>query len=343
MNPWSAQQANNLPQNNGGDHRLKRHIITIARLGLNLISVTMDPWLYYVPEINTTGDNQKYRLIPNYKLAFLLLIPYPIFIAHRMIIHAFFPSLEDKEDKESFVTQLISQGGPGITAFLLVIILLSSMKSSDSYVFLVVMVPFLLFYSARIYQIYRWTRRRLNSPRSKIWLNLVLYLYGGHVFGGMWYSFAIKKRVGCWNNACIRDKENCSLVNGKYFQIGYNITSTTYLDDTCTNKDLGIFKEAFDSGIVEIKYKFLVKLVYGFRWGLQNLSGFGQNLEPSIYAWENMFVIFITVYGVTMFTYFIGNMQMYIHDSANKSQEKEEKKNHAEEQRKRETEVINIA
>ena len=87
----------------------------------------------------------------------------------------------------------------------------------------------------------------------------------------MWYSFAIKKRVACWNNACIRDKENCSLVNGKYLQIGYNIKNTTYLDDSCNNKNLGIFKDAFDSGIVEIKYPFLVKLVYGFRWGLQNL------------------------------------------------------------------------
>ncbi|TXG71180.1 hypothetical protein EZV62_006115 [Acer yangbiense] len=187
------------------------------------------------------------------------------------------------------------------------------MKSRDPQVFLVVMVPFLIFYSVRIYQIYTWTRIRLTTRRGKIWLNLVLYLYGGHVFGGMWYSFAIKKRVECWNNACIHDKENCSLVNGKYLQIGYNIKNTTYLDDSCNNKNLGIFKDAFDSGIVEIKYTFLVKLVYGFRWGLQNLSGFGQNLQPSTYVWENMFVIFIGVYGVAMFTYFIGNMQVDVY------------------------------
>ncbi|KAK4839831.1 hypothetical protein QYF36_025324 [Acer negundo] len=208
----------------------------------------MDPWLYYVPEIDTSGDNQ-YRLVPNYKLAFLLLIPYPIFIAHRMIIRPFVPPNEPT-DKEGIVKHLtkqsISQGYPGIAAF---------------------------------------------------------------VFGGMWYSFAIKKKVGCWNNACIHGKENCSLVNGKYLQIGYNIKNTTYLDDSCNNKNLGIFKDAFESGIVETKHRFLVKLVYGFRWGLQNLSGFGQNLEPSTYVWENIFVIFIVVYGVAMFTYFIGNMQ----------------------------------
>nr|KAK2654178.1 hypothetical protein Ddye_014034 [Dipteronia dyeriana] len=283
------------------------HWKDITKFALNLICVTTDPWLYYVPEISINGDNQKYRLVPNYKLAFLILIPYPIFIAHRLILRAF----ECCKDDEGIVKQLISQGVPGITASLLVIILLSSMKNSDTYVFLVVMVPFLILYSVRIYQICKWTTKKLEGhPTCKIWLNLILYLYGGHVFGGMWYSFAIKKRVGCWNNACADSKENCSLVIGKYLQIGYNITNTTYLDDSCTNKNLGIFKDAYDSDIVEIKYKFLVKLVYGFRWGIQNLSGFGQNLQPSIYVWENMFVIFIAVYGVAMFTYFIGNMQV---------------------------------
>ncbi|KAK1548777.1 hypothetical protein Q3G72_004181 [Acer saccharum] len=168
-----------------------------------------------------------------------------------------------------------------------------------------------------------------NEQTDKVGIVKQLISEGGpgivaFVFGGMWYSFAIKKKVSCWNNACIHGKENCSLVNGKYLQIGYNIKNTTYLDDSCNNKNLGIFKDAFETGIVEIKHKFMVKVVYGFRWGLQNLSGFGQNLEPSTYIWENMFVIFIAVYGVAMFTYFIGNMQMYIQeqDIANKSKQK---------------------
>ena len=79
-----------------------------------LISVTMDPWLYYVPEINTS--DAKHQLVLNYKLALLLLIPYSIFFISRIIIFVFCTPSKDRKIKWWFY-QLATQSGPGLTAF----------------------------------------------------------------------------------------------------------------------------------------------------------------------------------------------------------------------------------
>ncbi|TXG70662.1 hypothetical protein EZV62_005597 [Acer yangbiense] len=178
---------------------------------------------------------------------------------------------------------------------------------------------FLIFYSTRIFRIYRLFTGKARRITGHIVINLVLYLYGGHLFGGIWYAFAAKKKFDCWKKACDEDKR-CQMDENYCF---------TFLNDDCQTKtdsksnELGIFKDAFESGIVEVHNKsFLEKLLYCFRWGLQNLSGFGQNLEPSSNFLENAFVIVIVIYGVVMFTFFIGNMQMYIKDATKKWKEK---------------------
>ncbi|KAK4839298.1 hypothetical protein QYF36_020794 [Acer negundo] len=188
-------------------------------------------------------------------------------------------------------------------------------RDSTAFGIAVILVTiFLIFYSIRIFRIYRLFTGRTRRITSQIMINLVLYLYGGYLFGGIWYAFAAKKKLDCWYKA-------------------RNITS---LIDACQTKtdsksnEWGIFKDAFESGILEVHKNFLEKLLYCFRWGLQNLSNFGQNLEPSSNFLENAFVIVIVIYGVLMFTFFIGNMQMYIKDATKKwkekKREKEEKK-----------------
>lgn len=44
-------------------------------------------------------------------------------------------------------------------------------------------------------------------------------------------------------------------------------------------------------------------------------SGFGQNLTTAVDPWENVFVIYITIYGMMLFTFFIGNIQMYLQET----------------------------
>ncbi|KAK2654148.1 hypothetical protein Ddye_014004 [Dipteronia dyeriana] len=67
-------------------------------------------------------------------------------------------------------------------------------------------------------------------------------------------------------------------------------------------------------------------------WASLSKSGFGQNLEVSTHAWENIFVIVIAIYGMGTFTFFIGNMQ-----SANKRLE--EKRHIKEEIRQKQQEI----
>ena len=56
----------------------------------------------------------------------------------------------------------------------------------------------------------------------------------------MWYAFAAKKKID-------------------------------FLKIDSKSNELGIFKDAFESGILEVRKSFLEKLLYCFRWGLQNL------------------------------------------------------------------------
>ncbi|CAN6705922.1 unnamed protein product [Malus baccata var. baccata] len=52
------------------------------------------------------------------------------------------------------------------------------------------------------------------------------------------------------------------------------------------------------------------KFLYSFWWGLRNLSNFGTNLVTSTYVWENLFAILISVIGLLLFIYLIGNVQI---------------------------------
>ncbi|KAI9160468.1 hypothetical protein LWI28_008351 [Acer negundo] len=160
---------------------------------------------------------------------------------------------------------------------------------------------------------------------AKAAFNLLLYIHGGHVFGGLWYAFAIDKEIDCWMKACERqDASECPLV---FFCDLYSHSQDyKFINEFCPTKtqnktayDFGIYHDALESGIVETR-NFPMRVLHCFRWGLQNLSGFGQNIQTSTDAWENIFVISITIYGMMLFVFFIGNMQIYLQSQTNKSE-----------------------
>ncbi|XP_035543455.1 cyclic nucleotide-gated ion channel 1-like isoform X2 [Juglans regia] len=51
------------------------------------------------------------------------------------------------------------------------------------------------------------------------------------------------------------------------------------------------------------------------------VSSLGQNLQTSPYEWENVFAIFVTILGLLLCLYFIGNVQMYMHLKKNRKLE----------------------
>ncbi|TXG70683.1 hypothetical protein EZV62_005618 [Acer yangbiense] len=261
-----------------------------------IISISVDPLFYYAIVIN---DNNSYDL--NIKLILFLLVFYTVFILFRICFLVACPC------SKRLCVFVLGQSCWDILAYMKMAIfcsLLAGGSGTKAFGAAVILVTiFLIFYSARIFRIYRLFMGKAKRITDQIVINLVLYLYGGHLFGGIWYAFAAKKKMDHTRRVSER-----------------NVSESN---------EWGIFKDAFESDIVEVHKSFLDKLLFCFRWGLQNLSGFGQNLEPSSNFLENVFVIVIVIYGVVMFTFFIGNMQMYIKDATKtwkeKKREKEEK------------------
>ncbi|TQD95242.1 hypothetical protein C1H46_019164 [Malus baccata] len=134
----------------------------------------------------------------------------------------------------------------------------------------------------------------------------------------MWYFFAIQRMMICWHAACRKD-DGC---DNRIFSCHdhHAFRNTTILNDLCSVSvdpsdtmlfDFGIFAIVLQSGIVG-STNYFQKFLKCFWWGLQNLSSLGSNLETSIDGWENLFTVFISIIGLLMFLYLIGNLQMYM-------------------------------
>ncbi|XP_023874097.1 cyclic nucleotide-gated ion channel 1 [Quercus suber] len=95
-----------------------------------------------------------------------------------------------------------------------------------------------------------------------------------------------------------------------------------------TTFDFGIFGESLQSGDLGSD-DFPQKLFFSFWWGMRNLCSFGSNLQTSDYIWENCFALCISIFGLLLFIYFLGNLQIYMQRRATKSiRKRDEKKGH---------------
>ncbi|GMH00426.1 hypothetical protein Nepgr_002265 [Nepenthes gracilis] len=204
------------------------------------------------------------------------------------------------------ITPRLGQPAPLTTTEILMSIILSQY------------VPRLL----RIYQLYKEVTRTSGIITETAWaaaaFNLILYMLASHVVGAFWYQFAIGRVVKCWNNA--RKTHGCnlkSLYRGKVSGGDH-----TFLDAYCLPVqpdsmessaifNFGMFYDALQSKVVE-SVDFSQKFLYCFWWGLRNLSSLGQNLKTSTSEEENLFSVFICVFGLVLFALLIGNMQKFL-------------------------------
>ncbi|XP_044507179.1 probable cyclic nucleotide-gated ion channel 10 [Mangifera indica] len=149
---------------------------------------------------------------------------------------------------------------------------------------------------------------------GKAAINLILYCLGGHVFGALWYFFALKGVLACWRKDYFsRNHFNPHSVFCSYKHKNIGELNCPKLKNVGTEiNDFGIFNLALESRIVYLRRDFGKRSLYGFRWGLQALSCFGQNLLPSTSVLENLFVISIIIYSTVLFALFIGNVETYL-------------------------------
>ncbi|XP_041010064.1 cyclic nucleotide-gated ion channel 1-like [Juglans microcarpa x Juglans regia] len=217
----------------------------------------------------------------------------------------------------------------------LVPIIFSEMKGS-SYLYKrkVLSAIVLLQYVPRVIRIYiSWRKliRTANIIARIVWVkaafNFFLYILASHVLGAFWYLFSIQRETACWYKACKKQTSQCPSSFSCSSRVSES-TNHTFLNDFCspleksnaTQFDFGIFLEAIKSGTVA-STNYPKKILHCFWWGLRNLSSLGQNLQASTNFWENCFTIFISIFGLLLFLYFIGNVQTYMQLTTERSEE----------------------
>ncbi|XP_009378782.1 cyclic nucleotide-gated ion channel 1-like [Pyrus x bretschneideri] len=179
--------------------------------------------------------------------------------------------------------------------------------------------------------------KRTNGIWAKGLFNVFLYILASHVLGAFWYFFSIQREASCWHKVCkdltINTRE---CMNTFYCDNNESTTAKnfTLLDGHCSldtptpNGDIspfnfGMFLDSHMNRNPE--QKFGKKFLYSFWWGLKNLSNFGTNLTTSTYVWENLFAILISVIGLLLFIYLIGNVQTFMQMEATKTEEMRQK------------------
>ncbi|PRQ60489.1 putative cGMP-dependent kinase [Rosa chinensis] len=152
--------------------------------------------------------------------------------------------------------------------------------------------------------------------QSLIPIDILAILPIPQVLGALWYFFSIQREIDCWQYACRsvkRCKPNAFDCDDHAFR---NITLPSNLCPVNPRKvtlfDFGIFIDAVQSGMLR-STDFPQKFLHCFSWGLRNLSSFGQNLQTSTYAWEDLFAIFISIGGMLLFLIYLnGILQTYM-------------------------------
>ncbi|KAB2616555.1 hypothetical protein D8674_023143 [Pyrus ussuriensis x Pyrus communis] len=187
----------------------------------------------------------------------------------------------------------------------------------------------LLQYMPRVLRIYLSSmelKRTLEEEirETPIWikgvLNFCMYIIASHIVGALWYFFAIQRMMVCWHSACRKDDGCDNRIFGCHDH--HLFRNTTILNDLCPvsvsdnssdtmHFDFGIFVTVLQFGVVG-STNYFQKFLNCFWWGLRNLSSLGSNLEPSVDGWENLYTVSISITGLLLFLYLIGNLQMYM-------------------------------
>ncbi|KAI5346226.1 hypothetical protein L3X38_014105 [Prunus dulcis] len=178
-------------------------------------------------------------------------------------------------------------------------------------------------YVPRVLRIYLSCKKARKPFKGQIplWLkgllNLFLYILASHVLGAFWYFFAAQQMISCWEHACLYGN-GCGAITFNCHD-HQTLKNITVLNDFCPINppdttppfNFGIYLNVLQSGALW-STDYPLKFLNSFCWGLRNLSSLASNLQPSFYTWEIAFVAFISIIGLILFVYLIGNLQTYV-------------------------------
>ncbi|KAM1817945.1 hypothetical protein ACFX11_002178 [Malus domestica] len=192
-------------------------------------------------------------------------------------------------------------------------------------------------YFPRIYRIYLSAEdfKMINGMWIKGLYNMFLYILSSHVLGAFWYFFSIQRELTCWQEACVNHSKDPRACLNTFNCDSRSSTARniTFINEHCpldtpngasSPFNFGIFIDSLQNQNTE-HIPFRKKFFYSFWWGLRNLSNFGTNLTTSTYVGENLFAIFISIVGLLLFLYLIGNVQTFMQMEATKKEEMRQK------------------
>ncbi|KAL6127252.1 hypothetical protein ACLB2K_075293 [Fragaria x ananassa] len=197
----------------------------------------------------------------------------------------------------------------------------------------------LIQFVSRIYRIYLSSVAITKSALGvRGVFNIFLYILASHVwlepFG---IFFSIQRQTSCWYRTCVAtnvSESKCTFYCHHSTAALITLQFNTTLHEQCILKvpynmtdppfDFGIFFDALKNDI-QGKINVPQKIGYCFWWGLRNWSNFGTSLTTSTYLWENSFAIFISIIGLLLFLYLIGNVQIYMERATTRANEVREK------------------
>ncbi|KAM1173820.1 hypothetical protein FF1_026456 [Malus domestica] len=191
---------------------------------------------------------------------------------------------------------------------------------------LISLIPFQ--YILRAYNLYEWLYRRANVETVtrrllKAMLDFLPFIIASHLYGSMWYFFAVDQEIICWQDyicthekICDRDTVDYYFYCSNYTQQNNDDINLPRLKLSCPVElpknmtsfphDFGIFLPALQSNMSTSR-NFFKKILHCFWWGLRNLSSFGSNLQTSFSTEENIFSILISISGLILFLVYLNS------------------------------------
>nr|XP_004298177.2 PREDICTED: cyclic nucleotide-gated ion channel 1-like [Fragaria vesca subsp. vesca] len=145
-------------------------------------------------------------------------------------------------------------------------------------------------------------------------LDLLPFIIASHLFGALWYGFAVDREIHCWRKQY--NLMQCDKPVRYGFYCDKNITSqvlrtcnATHIMAFCDPTDkkdfnFGIYRYALQSNFTRSTY-FPRKFLQSFWWGLRNLSSFGSNMETSSDMLEISFSILTSISGLVLFLIYL--------------------------------------
>ncbi|KAM7264086.1 hypothetical protein ACFE04_001769 [Oxalis oulophora] len=159
---------------------------------------------------------------------------------------------------------------------------------------------------------------------SNFTINLLTFMLSGHIMGSVWYLFGLQRVNQCLRHAC--HASNITQYCSKFIDCGHGeadrFNGYPFLDDWKVNPNAtkcftpnidyfnyGIYQQA---AMISAESNILVRYLYAFFWGFQQITTFAGNQVPSSFFGEVLFTMLITGVGLLLFTLLIGNMQIYL-------------------------------